>query len=131
MQKAEIVSSRIALSLLALLLFMPAALAQTAGDPQKGQTVFIVCKVCHSLDAGKNLVGPSLHGLFGRKSGSVAGFNYSPAMKNANITWDADALNKYLTDPKAFVPGDKMIFPGLKDEDKRRDVITYLQQATQ
>jgi cytochrome c len=130
MQKAQFLSSRIGLGLLALLLSMPVALAQTAGDAQKGQTVFNQCKVCHSLDAGKNLMGPSLHGLIGRKSGAAAGFNYSAAMKSANITWDADTLSKYLADPKSFIAGTTMIFAGVKDDASRRDLIAYLEQAT-
>jgi len=106
------------------------ALAQAQGDPKSGQTVFVQCKVCHSLDAGKNGIGPSLHELFGRKSGTAAGYTYSEAMKAANVTWGEDTLFKYLADPKIFVPGDKMSFPGVKDEQKRRDVIAYLKEAT-
>jgi len=105
--------------------------AQTAGDPKAGQAAFTQCKACHSLDAGKNGIGPSLHGVFGRQSGAVAGFNYSDAMKKAGVTWADDTLFKYLADPKAFVPGDKMPFPGIKDEQKRRDVIAYLKTASQ
>jgi cytochrome c len=111
----------------------PVALAaqpQGVGDAQRGAQVFIQCKVCHSLEAGKNMVGPSLHGLFGRKSGSVPGFAYSPAMKNANVTWTDDTLSKYLADPKAFVPGDKMVFLGVKDPSKLGDLLAYLNQAT-
>ena len=113
-----------------LLLGAQSAMAQTQGDAKSGQTVFIQCKACHSLEAGKNGIGPSLHGLFGRKSGTAPNYNYSAAMKNAGVTWSADALFKYLADPKAFVPGDKMSFPGVKDEQKRRDVIVYLEDAT-
>lgn len=105
--------------------------AAADGDPQKGAQVFIQCKACHSLDAGKNLVGPSLQGLFGRTSGTVPGYNYSPAMKDAKVVWNEDTLAKYLTDPKAFVPGDKMPFVGIKDPAKLADLIAYLKQATQ
>ena len=107
-----------------------AAQAQNAGDAQRGAQVFAQCKICHSLEAGKNMLGPSLHGLFGRKAGSVPGFAYSPAMKNANVTWNDDTLAKYLADPKAFVPGDKMAFPGIKDPSKLGDLLAYLNQAT-
>src|SRR5271157_4624955 len=107
-----------------------AAEAQGVGDAQRGAQVFAQCKICHSLEAGKNMVGPSLHGLFGRKAGSVPGFAYSAAMKNANITWNDDTLSKYLADPKAFVPGDKMVFPGIKDPSKLGDLLAYLNQAT-
>ena len=104
--------------------------AQGAGDAQRGAQVFAQCKVCHSLEAGKNMVGPSLHGLIGRKAGSVPGYTYSPAMKNANVTWNDDTLSKYLVDPKAFLPGDKMVFAGIKDPSKLGDLLAYLNQAT-
>jgi cytochrome c len=120
----------IAIGLVASLAFAVLAHAQGAGDAQAGTQVFAQCKICHSLEAGKNLVGPSLHGLFGRKSGSVPGFSYSAAMKNANVTWDDDTLRKYLSDPKAFVPGDKMAFPGVKDPKKLTDLLAYLKDAT-
>lgn len=76
------------------------------------------------------MVGPSLHGLIGRKAGSVPGYAYSPAMKNANVTWSDDTLSKYLSDPKAFIPGDKMPFAGIKDPSKLGDLLAYLNQAT-
>jgi cytochrome c2 len=113
-----------------LLMLTLVARAQGVGDPQRGAQVFIQCKVCHSLEAGKNMVGPSLHGLIGRKAGSVLGYAYSPAMKNANVTWDDDTLSKYLIDPKVFIPGDKMVFTGIKDPSKLGDLIAYLNQAT-
>jgi len=106
------------------------AQAQGVGDAQHGTQVFAQCKICHSLEAGKNMVGPSLHGLIGRKAGSVPGFAYSPAMKNSNVTWNNDTLSKYLTDPKAFIPGDKMAFTGIKDPSKLGDLLAYLDQAT-
>jgi len=105
--------------------------AREQGDLKIGRTVFIQCSAYHSPVAGKNGVGPSLHGLFGRKSGPVPNDNYSAAMKHANVTWDEDTLSKYLADPHAFIAGNKMPFPGVKDEQKRRDVIAYLKQATQ
>ena len=105
--------------------------ALASGDPASGKIVFIQCSACHSLVAGKNGIGPSLHGVIGRKSGSLAGYNYSPAMKAAGITWSEDTLFKYLTAPKAFVPGNKMPFLGVKDDQKRADVVAYLKQATQ
>lgn len=115
----------------ALLLAGPAALAEGTGDPAKGQQAFTACKVCHSLEAGKNMMGPSLHGLIGRKAGTAPDYNYSGAMKNAGVTWDDANLTKYLTDPKAFVPGDKMAFPGIKDPTRLADLLAYLHQATQ
>ena len=93
--------------------------------------VFNQCKICHSFEAGKNLVGPSLHGVIGRKAGSVPGYAYSPAMKNADVTWNDNTLSKYLTDPKAFIPRDKMPFLGIKDPSQLGDLLAYLHQATQ
>ena len=113
-----------------LLLYALIAQAQSVGDAQRGAQVFNQCKICHSLEAGKNMLGPSLHGLIGRKSGSVPGFAYSSAMKNSNVTWNDDTLSKYLSDPKAFSPGDKMAFPGVKDPNKLGDLLAYLNQAT-
>lgn len=112
-----------------LLAYALPAQAQSSGDAQRGAQVFIQCKVCHSLEAGKNIIGPSLHGLLGRKAGSVPGYAYSPAMKNANVSWDDDTLSKYLADPKAFIPGDKMAFVGIKDPSKLGDLLAYLHQA--
>lgn len=100
------------------------------GDPAKGEKVFGKCKACHALEAGKNKVGPSLAGLFGRKAGTVEGFKYSDAMVNSGITWDEAQLAKYLENPKEAVAGNKMAFPGLKKEEDRNDVIAYLKQAT-
>jgi cytochrome c2 len=106
------------------------AQAQGVGDAQRGAQVFTQCKICHSLEAGKNMLGPTLHGLIGRKAGSVPGYAYSPAMKSANVTWTDDTLSKYLSDPKAFIPGDKMAFTGIKDPSKLGDLLAYLDQAT-
>jgi cytochrome c len=125
MKLSGILSGAVVLVPLALV-----AQAQGVGDAQRGAQVFAQCKICHSLEAGKNMVGPSLHGLIGRKAGSVPGYAYSPAMKNANVTWTDDTLSKYLSDPKAFIPGDKMAFAGVKDPSKLGDLLAYLNQAT-
>jgi cytochrome c2 len=93
--------------------------------------VFNRCKICHSLDAGKNMVGPSLHGLFGRKAGTADNFTYSAAMTDSGIVWNDDTLTKYLRDPKQVVPGGKMAFPGIKDDQQITDLLAYLRQATQ
>lgn len=104
------------------------ALAQTAGDAAAGEKVFNQCKACHTVQAGQNRVGPSLHGVVGRKAASVEGFNYSPAMKASGLTWNAESLDKYLADPKAAIPGNKMAFAGLKKPEDRANVIAYLSQ---
>lgn len=114
-----------------LILSAGAARAVEAGDPALGKKVFAKCQACHSLEAGKNKVGPTLHGVIGRASGSEADFNYSDAMKNAHLTWDPETLDKYLAKPKDTVPGTKMAFPGLPKEKDRADLIAYLQQAAQ
>ncbi|MGE5514797.1 MAG: c-type cytochrome [Bacteroidota bacterium] len=108
--------------------FVHGAFAQTAGDPAAGEKVFNQCKACHTIEAGKNRVGPSLHGVVGRPAGSVEGFAYSPAMKGSGLTWTPENLDKYLTDPKALVPGNKMAFAGLKKPEDRANVIAYLSQ---
>ncbi|TWB21240.1 cytochrome c [Nitrospirillum amazonense] len=103
------------------------AAAQTAGDPVKGEKVFQRCKACHSAEKdGADKLGPNLWGVVGRKSASEDGFNYSPAMKAANKTWDAATLDVYLTKPAALVPGTRMAFPGLPSAQDRADVIAYL-----
>jgi len=100
--------------------------APAKGDPAAGRLVFRKCQACHSIEPGKNLLGPSLAGVIGRKSGTEANYNYSPAMKSAGIVWNPQTLDQYLTDPAKVVPGNKMPFPGLKTGDDRADVIAYL-----
>jgi cytochrome c len=119
----------LALVVAAAAAFALPAHAQDAGDAAKGKQIFTRCQACHSLDAGTNKLGPSLHGLVGRPSGSIEGFNYSDAMKNAHLTWDQATLDKYLSGPKALVPGTKMVFPGLPKEEDRLNVIAYLKEA--
>jgi cytochrome c len=109
-------------------LFAGSALAD--GDAAKGEKVFAKCKACHAVEAGKNKVGPSLAGLFGRMAGTTEGYTYSDAMKSSGIVWGDDTLHKYLEKPKDLVPGTKMAFPGLKQAQDRDDVIAYLKQAT-
>jgi len=96
------------------------------GDASAGRLVFRKCQACHSIEPGKNMIGPSLAGVIGRKAGTAAGYNYSPAMKSADIVWSAQTLDQYLTDPAKVVPGNKMPFPGLKTDHDRDDVIAYL-----
>jgi nitrite reductase (NO-forming) len=110
---------------------VPAANATSAsvGDAGAGRLVFRKCQACHSLEPGKNILGPSLAGIIGRKTGSEPGYNYSPAMKQANFVWDAKTLDAYLSDPQKVVPGNKMPFPGLKTDHDRADVIAYLAAA--
>lgn len=100
--------------------------ASLTGDATRGQTVFMQCRSCHSNEAGKNGVGPSLHGVIGRVSGSVAGYAYSDGNKKGHINWTPETLFTYLARPAAMVPGTKMGFM-LPDAQKRADVIAYLE----
>jgi cytochrome c len=104
-----------------------APLARAEGDPQAGEALFKKnCSVCHTTDEGKNKIGPSLHGVVGRHSASLSNFQYSDSMKSANKDWDTQNLDQYLSNPRALVPGTKMIFAGLKNEADRQNVIAYL-----
>jgi cytochrome c len=107
------------------------ALASTANaqDAANGEKVFSQCRACHQIGpTAKNAVGPVLNGLFGRKSGTIEGYNYSAANKNSGITWDEAVFSEYIKDPKAKIPGTKMTYPGLKDEQRIKDLIAFLKQ---
>jgi len=99
-------------------------------DAAAGEKVFAACRTCHVLDEGVNRVGPSLHKVVGRKSGSVPGFSYSDANKNSGVTWDSQTLFTYLKDPKGFMPGTKMAFPGVKDDQARANLVAYLERES-
>jgi cytochrome c len=118
------------LSLIAMAAWAGSAAGALAGDPAAGETIFTQkCKVCHQIGEGaKNFVGPELNGLIGRKTGSVPDYNYSDANKSSGITWDEATLNEYLANPKAKIPGTKMIFAGLPKEGDRDNLVTYLAQ---
>ena len=113
-------------ALMALMLTWP-MLAMAEGDPALGKTVFNKCAACHSIKAGENKIGPSMHGIVGRPSHSVEGFNYSEPMKAYSVTWDRPTLDAYLVNPRATVPGTRMIFAGLKTEEERSNLIAYLE----
>lgn len=100
--------------------------AHADGDPAAGKVAFAKCGVCHSIKPGENKIGPSLFGIVGRPSHSVANFNYSDPMKAYTVTWDEPTLDHYLIDPRKTVPGTKMIFPGVKSETERSNIIAYL-----
>jgi cytochrome c len=99
------------------------------GDAAAGAKDFLVCRACHQIGPNAKIaIGPVLNGVVGRKAGIYPGFQYSEANKGSGIVWTPEELDKYLTNPQAVVPGTKMIFPGIKDDQKRKDVIAYLEQ---
>jgi cytochrome c len=103
--------------------------AASAQDAALGEKVFQKCKACHQIGEGaKNAVGPVLNGVVGRKAGSYPDYSYSDANKNSGITWDEATLKEYLKNPRAKVPGTKMIFPGLPKDEDIANVIAYLKQ---
>jgi cytochrome c len=101
----------------------------SAQDAAAGEKVFAVCKACHQIgETAKNAVGPVLNGIIGRPAGTYPGFNYSDANKNSGLTWDEATFRDYIKDPRAKIPGTKMIYAGLKDEQKTSDLLAYLKQ---
>jgi cytochrome c len=101
------------------------------GDYEAGRRVFAQCRSCHTIEAGApNRVGPNLHGLFGREIGSAEGFAYSPAVEEASFVWDGAKLDEWLTNPRSFLPGNRMAFAGVRDATQRRDLIAYLKIET-
>jgi len=100
------------------------------GDPTRGQQAFRACAPCHSLVPDRNMTGPSLAHLWGRRAGGLSSFErYSLALKAADIVWDELSLDPWLTDPAHMVPGNRMTFPGIKNEQVRADLIAFLKQA--
>jgi cytochrome c len=113
-----------------LLMFMAASVAGAEGDAQEGAKVYRACAACHSLVPGRHMTGPSLAGLWDRKAGTAAGFTrYSDALKSAAVAWNAESLDPWLADPRAFIPNNRMVFAGIRDAKARADLIAYLQQA--
>ena len=101
----------------------------SAQDAAKGEISFHKCLPCHSIgDDAQNKIGPELNGIDGRHSGSVADFSYSDANKNSGITWDEATFKDYIKDPKAKIPGTKMVFAGIKNEQEAGDLWAFLAQ---
>ena len=110
-----------------LAVVMPlAAQAQEAGDAAAGEKAFAPCKACHNFQ--KNGVGPDLKGVVGRKAGTYEGYNYSAALKNSGITWDEAIFAEYIQNPKAKIPGTRMAFAGIKNEQEIKDLTAFLAQ---
>jgi cytochrome c len=124
--------NRAKISLLAaaasILFSVSANAAPLVGNPAQGKTIFARCAICHSLQAGVNEIGPSLHGVVGRHSGSVPGYSYSSANIHSGLVWTPANLDRYLKSPQTVVPGTKMAFAGLPKDQDRADVIAYLAQ---
>jgi cytochrome c len=101
----------------------------SAQDVEKGAVVFKKCSICHKIGPGAGIsIGPVLNGLDGRHSGSVAGYNYSDANKNSGIVWNEETFAEYIKDPRAKIPGTKMIFAGIKNEQDVKDLWAYVKQ---
>lgn len=133
--KKSVSTLAISLAMISGSAMISAAMADEAtGDAAKGAKVFARCKSCHTTAEGPSkLMGPSLHGLIGRQSGSVEYYQkkYSPAMKGANLVWNEENLDKYLTNPRNFIPKNRMAFAGIPNAQQRKDLIAYLEEATQ
>jgi cytochrome c len=116
---------------LAALLLAAQPAGAASGNPERGADVFGSCAACHSLTPGEQRTGPSLAGVFGQKAGTVSGFTrYSPALEQTDITWTEETLDAWLANPRAMVPGNRMTFPGIGDDQARADLIAFLEVAT-
>lgn len=113
--------------LVASALLLAAPFTQAQGDVAQGQALFTAqCGFCHSPEAGKNLMGPSLHGVFNRASAQAPTFTYSAALQGAKLQWNDANLDKWLTNPASLLPGNMMMFPGQPDAQSRQHLIAYL-----
>ena len=100
-------------------------------NPDKGTVLFLQCRACHTLESGgPNKVGPNLHGVFGRQAGLAPGYAYSQAVSNAKIVWSDETLNAWLTRPSDFLPGNQMVFVGIRQPEDRANLIAYLKRET-
>lgn len=104
----------------------PLEVAGLTGDPDQGERIYKRCMACHSLAKGENKVGPSLYGIFGRPAGTVEGFRYSDANLNSGVTWTPEIMFEYLENPRSFMKGTRMAFPGLRPPQQRADVLAYI-----
>jgi cytochrome c len=121
----------------AVVLFVTAAAlpAHAEGDPERGEAVFNKCKICHAVGEGaKRKIGPPLNDIIGATAGTQEDFSYSSAMKakgEDGLVWSEETLSEYLLNPRKAVPGTKMVFPGLKKDSDRENVIAYLKQFSE
>ena len=120
---------KFALSALVIIASSAAATAALAQDAEAGKASFNKCLACHAIGEGaKNKIGPELNGIDGRKSGTAADYNYSDANKNSGITWNEAQFKEYIKDPKAKIPGTKMVFAGIKNEKEVNDLWAFISQ---
>ena len=120
------------LALAALAVLATSGTARADGDPAAGEKAFRQCRSCHAVEPDKNRVGPSLHGIVGRKAGSAPGFaGYSEGLKSAGFVWDEGKLDAYLTSPKALIADSRMSFAGMAAADERANLIAYLKTLGQ
>ena len=120
----------VALALIASTQLLASAASAAEGNPKEGEEVFKACRACHQVGpTAKNALGPVLNGILGRKAGTIEGFNYSPANLKAGEdgwVWTEANLTKYLENPRTAMPGNRMAFAGVKDEQDRLDLVAYL-----
>ncbi len=113
-----------------LIVTTPAVIA--AGDANRGAKVFGNCLACHTVEAGQHMTGPSLANIWDRKAGTAKGFmRYSDALKNADVVWNEQTLDKWLQDSRAFIPGNEMTFPGIKEQQARQDLSALLKAVSE
>ena len=116
-------------SLVVAIMIAGSSASSMAQDPQKGVAVFNICLACHAIGPGaQNKIGPELNDLDGRKAGTVPNFEYSDANKNSGIVWNEGTFEEYIKNPQAKIPGTKMIFPGIKNEQQAKDLWAYVSQ---
>jgi cytochrome c len=110
-------------------MFVGGGVATHAQDAAAGEKAFVVCRACHQIGPGAKIaVGPVLNGIVGRKAGTYPGYAYSDANKNSGIVWTPEELETYLAGPQKVIPNTKMAYPGLSNEQKRKDIVAYLEQ---
>ncbi len=125
-------STVFAFKMAAALIAFFASTANAAGDPERGARAFQACMICHSVNAGEHSTGPSLANLMSRKAGTAEGFaQYSQALKDTNVIWNENSLDRWLSGPRRFIPGTSMAVPGIGDAQARADVIAYLKAVSE
>jgi len=107
------------------------AFGDIVADAAAGERTYALCRSCHVLEEGVNRVGPSLYNIVGRTAGTVEGFNYTDANKNSGIVWTEEELFTYLKDPQAAIPGTRMAFPGIANDQDRANLVAYLSSQAQ